>query len=324
MNPTLAAFALSLFIAIVLLLVLGYQWWQHKHSAGARRLGRRLQAVAHATWDEHTASIMKERALSGSARFASLLRKLPRIHALDKLLMQSGLYWNVSTFLGFTFLPAAAIFAFGMLLGLPPIAVAAAALCALATPLWFVLRRRSRRLQLIEAQLPEGADLISRALRAGHSFSSALDMAGNELPEPLGAEFRMTFDELNFGASMHDALTNMADRAPLPDLRYLVIAVLIQRESGGNLAEILGNVSRIIRERMKLLGHVRVLSAEGRFSGIILSVLPFAVAGAMYVLNPTFLDPLASDPVGPWIVGYAVLLMLLGLLWMRKIVRIHM
>ncbi|WP_020204523.1 MULTISPECIES: type II secretion system F family protein [Cupriavidus] len=324
MNQTFAAFGLSLFIAIVLAVVAGYQWWQSKHSAGARRLGRRVRAAVQAGWQEQSSSIMKERALSSSASFASLLRLLPRIHALDRLLMQSGLNWTVSTFLCFNLLPALAICAFGMLMGLPAPAVGIAALCSTAAPLWFVLRRRSRRLQLIETQLPEGADLISRALRAGHSFSSALDMAGDELPDPLGAEFRLTFDELNFGASMHDALNNMAARAPLPDLRYLVIAVLIQRESGGNLAEILGNVARIIRERMKLLGQVRVLSAEGRFSGIILAVLPFALAGAMYLLNPTFLDPLANDPIGPWIVGYAVLLMLLGLLWMRKIVRIHM
>lgn len=323
MNTTLAGFALALFIAIVLLIVTTYLWWQGKHSTGARRLGRRLRSVAEAAWQHEPSSIMKERTLSRSAFVANLLRKLPRVRALDQLLMQSGLYWNVSTFLGFTLLPAAALYLTAIFLAVPALPASVAALCWLPVPLWFVNKRRTRRLQQIEAQLPEGADLMSRALRAGHSFSSALDMAGDELPDPLGAEFRLTFDEINYGASMQDALNNMASRAPLPDLRYLVIAVLIQRESGGNLAEILGNVSHIIRERMKLMGQVRVLSAEGRLSGVILSVLPFGLAGAMYLLNPEFLTPLATDPVGPWIVGYAVGLMMLGLIWMRKIVRIH-
>lgn len=323
MNTTFVGFGLSLFIAIVLLIVVCYQWWQGKHSAGARRLGRRMRAMTQARWGEEPSSIMKERTLSRSAYLAGLLRKLPHVQALDQLLMQSGLAWTVSTLLGFTFLPAAVLCLVGLLVGLPIAALCVAALCWLPMPLWLVLRRRTRRLQSIEGQLPEAADMISRALRAGHSFSSALDMAGNELPDPLGAEFRVTFDEINYGASMHDALKNLAKRAPLADLRYLVIAVLIQRESGGNLAEILGNVSQIVRERIKLMGQVRVLSAEGRLSGVILTLLPFGMAFAMYLLNPDFLMPLVTDPAGPWIVGYALTLMLLGMLWMRKVVRIH-
>lgn len=324
MDNTLIGFGACLFVAIVTGVTIGYQWWQRRHSAAARRFGRRLRAVAATPWqDDAAASIMKAHTLAHSPFMTALLRRLPHTTALDRLLKQSGLRWTVSTFVTMTLLPPLAVWVVGRLLGLPEVPVAAAAAIWLFVPLLHVRRARDKRLQRIETQLPEAADLISRALRAGHSFSSALDMAGDELPEPIGAEFRTTFDEINFGTSMHDALTALAERVPLPDLRYLVIAVLIQRESGGNLAEILGNVSHIIRERMKLMGQVRVLSAEGRLSGIILSLLPFAVAGAMYVLNPEFLDPLANDPVGPWIVGYALTLMMLGLIWMRSIVRIH-
>nr|WP_315592524.1 type II secretion system F family protein [uncultured Cupriavidus sp.] len=324
MDNTLIGFGACLFVAIVTAVTIGYQWWHRRHSAAARRFGRRLRAVASTPWqDEAAASIMKARALAHSPFMTALLRRLPHSGALDRMLRQSGLHWTVSTLITMTLLPPVALWVVGKLLDLPAIPVAAAALCWLAVPALHVRRTRARRLQRIETQLPEAADLISRALRAGHSFSSALDMAGDELPEPIAAEFRITFDEINFGTSMHDALSALAERVPLPDLRYLVIAVLIQRESGGNLAEILGNVSHIIRERMKLMGQVRVLSAEGRLSGIILALLPFVVAGAMYLLNPEFLDPLANDPVGPWIVGYALLLMALGLIWMRRIVRIH-
>ncbi|QET00841.1 MULTISPECIES: type II secretion system F family protein [Cupriavidus] len=326
MDNTLIGFALSLFIAIVVMLALGYQWWMRRHSAAARRFDRRLRAVSEASWQEDgngAGSIVKDRAFSRSPFVAALLERMPRIHALDRMLMQSGLRWNVSTFTTITFLPPVALWLLGRLLGVPDLMLTVACLGWLVLPFWHVQRRRARRLARIEMQLPEAADMISRALRAGHSFSSALDMAGAELSDPLGAEFRTTFDEINYGASMHDALTNLAERAPLPDLRYLVIAVLIQRESGGNLAEILGNVAYIIRERMKLMGQVRVLSAEGRLSGIILALLPFGLAGAMYLVNPGFLKPLRNDPAGPWIVGYALLLMALGLVWMRRIVRIH-
>ncbi|TXI86154.1 MAG: type II secretion system F family protein [Cupriavidus sp.] len=323
MDRTLTGFAFALFVTIVVLLALGYQWWMRRHSVAARRFDRRLRAVSEAAWDDADASIMKARTFSQSPWLAALLRRLPRIHALDRMLRQAGLRWNVSTFLAVTLVPPVAVWLVGQLLGLPSAPLTVAGVAWLALPAWHVQRLRARRLARIEAQLPEAADLISRALRAGHSFSSALDMASSELPDPLGAEFRTTFDEINYGASMHDALMGLAERAPLSDLRYLVIAVLIQRESGGNLAEILGNVSHIIRERMKLMGQVRVLSAEGRLSGVILSLLPFFVAGAMYLLNPEFLDPLRNDPAGPWIVGYALALMMLGLLWMRRIVRIH-
>ncbi|WP_244788548.1 type II secretion system F family protein [Cupriavidus pauculus] len=324
MDNTLLGFGVCLFVAIVTAATLGYQWWQRRHSAAARRFGRRLRAVASTPWqDDAAASIMKARKLAHSPFMTMLLRKWPHTIAVERLLMQSGLNWTVSTFLTMTLLPPISLWVVGRILTLPEVPVVVAALVWLFIPAFHVRRARDRRMQRIETQLPEAADLISRALRAGHSFSSALDMAGDELPEPIAAEFRTTFDEINFGTSMHDALGALAERVPLPDLRYLVIAVLIQRESGGNLAEILGNVSHIIRERMKLMGQVRVLSAEGRLSGIILSLLPFVVAGAMYVLNPEFLDPLANDPVGPWIVGYALLLMGLGLLWMRRIVRIH-
>lgn len=324
MDNTLIAFGACLFVAIVTVATAGYQWWQRRHSTAARRFGRRLRAVASTPWqDEATASIMKARALAQTPFMTALLRRLPHSDALDRLLQQSGLRWTVSVFMTMTLLPPVALWITGRLLDLPAIPVAVVALAWLAVPALHVRRARRRRLLRIELQLPEAADMISRALRAGHSFSSALDMAGDELPDPLGAEFRTTFDEINFGTSMHDALSALADRVPLPDLRYLVIAVLIQRESGGNLAEILGNVSQIIRERMKLMGHVRVLSAEGRLSGIILALLPFGVAGAMYLVNPEFLEPLANDPVGPWIVGYALALMAVGLLWMQRLVRIH-
>jgi tight adherence protein B len=148
-------------------------------------------------------------------------------------------------------------------------------------------------------------------------------MVAEELPNPLGGEFRITFDEISYGVAMNDALKNMVTRVPVMDLRYFVIAVLIQREAGGNLSEILDNISQIIRERMKLLSKVKVLSAEGRLSAWILGVLPFALAGVIMLINPEFFMGLIQDSIGVKMICTSLVSMLLGIVWMRKIVRIH-
>jgi tight adherence protein B len=206
---------------------------------------------------------------------------------------------------------------------IPPLAKGAVALCFLGLPWMMVRRARTRRLLKIEEQLPDAADFIARALRAGHSFTNVLQIVGNELPEPLSGEFRIAREEINYGVPMGEALHNMAARIPLTDLRYLIIAVLIQRESGGNLAEILGNISQIIRGRLKLVAQVRVLSAEGRMSAWILGLLPFAVALMMSIVNPRYISTLWTDPTGLRIVTYAAGLILFGVVWLRKVIHIR-
>jgi tight adherence protein B len=160
-------------------------------------------------------------------------------------------------------------------------------------------------------------------LRSGHAFSSALQMVGEEMAEPVAGEFSVVHDEVNFGVSLQQALTNLSVRVPLTDLRYFIVAVLIQRDSGGNLTEVLGNLSRLIRERLKLLSKVRILSSEGRLSAWILGVMPFALAGVMYLVNPEFMTPLWNDPIGISIIKYMLILMAFGVVILRKIIRIH-
>jgi tight adherence protein B len=190
-------------------------------------------------------------------------------------------------------------------------------------PLAWVGRRRARRLARLEQQLPDALDLLGRALRAGHAFGAGLQMIGEEMPEPIASEFRMVHDEVNFGVSLEQALGNLSARVPITDLRYFVVAVLIQRESGGNLTEVLGNLSRLIRQRLKLFWHVRVLSAEGRMSAWLLSLLPFAIGGLMSVFNPEFMAPLWNDPLGIAITRGMLVSMVFGMLVLRKIIRIR-
>jgi tight adherence protein B len=175
----------------------------------------------------------------------------------------------------------------------------------------------------IDQQLPDALDMMSRALRAGHAFPSALKMVGDEMPDPIAAEFRIAFDEINFGVAQKDALLNLATRVPIPDFRYFVIAVLIQRETGGNLAELLDNIAAIVRGRHKLAGTIRVLSAEGRLSAWILCVLPFALGLAIFLINREFIQVLWTDPLGWRLVVVAAVLMAIGVFWMRNIVRIR-
>jgi tight adherence protein B len=187
----------------------------------------------------------------------------------------------------------------------------------------YVLQARTARLRRIERQLPEALDLICRALRAGHAFPSALKMAGDEMPEPIAGELRIVHDEINYGVSLQQGLTHLSDRVPLTDLRYFVVAVLTQRESGGNLTEILGKLAHLIRERLKLLARVRVLSSEGRMSAWVLGLLPFLLGGAMTLINPEFMRPLWTDPMGHGFLKYMLGSMLVGVLIIRRIVRIR-
>jgi tight adherence protein B len=186
-----------------------------------------------------------------------------------------------------------------------------------------VKRTKTKRLQRIELQLPDALDLMSRAMRAGHAFPTALKMVSEEMSAPIGSEFRVAIDEVNFGVAIPAALMNLADRIPSTDLRYFVIAVLIQRETGGNLTQLLDSISRIIRARINLLGQVRVLSAEGRLSAWILSLLPFGVGAMVQLTNPQFLAVLFIDPAGRKMLVGAALLMLVGIAIMRKVIRIR-
>ncbi|ESH89090.1 pilus assembly protein TadB [Cupriavidus sp. HPC(L)] len=320
----LYAFGVLLFIAVVLAIEAVYLWWNSHHGASARRIDARIRALsAGGQIGREQMSILKERMLAGSPRMQRLLMRVPRVAALDRWLQQSGSTWSVGQLLGFSAASLLIAFAVLSLLPLPFWLAAGGALLAAALPCLRTLAQRQRRLKRMEAQLPDAIDMISRLLRAGHSFAGALGTVGQEMKAPLGPEFRLAFEEINYGVSLDDALTSLAMRVPVGDLRYFVIAVLIQRESGGNLAEVLDTISRLVRERLKLFDKIRVLSAEGRLSAWILGLLPFGTAGLISVLNPGFLDVLWQDPAGIRMAGTALIMMALGVLWMRKIIRIR-
>jgi tight adherence protein B len=324
MDYAWTGFSVLLFAAVICLCEAAWLWWSNRHGGSARRIARRLRLMSGRSDGAGGAiSILKERRYASAPALDRLLRRIPHIAALDRLLLQSGLRWQVARLL---WLQAGAALA-GLLLPaalhLPLLPAAIAGLLCLAAPVAALLRARAARVRRIESQLPEMADFLARALRAGHSFANVLQMAGDEVADPLGAEFRATYEEVNFGVSMQDALHNLAARVPLTDLRYLVIAVLIQRESGGNLAELLDNVSRMTRARLQLLAQVRVMSAEGRLSAWILTLMPLGVMAAMQLTNSRYSAVLWQDPSGQRMLWYAACAVVAGMLWMRNIVRVR-
>jgi tight adherence protein B len=192
-----------------------------------------------------------------------------------------------------------------------------------ALPWGYVATQRRRRLRRLDQQLPEALDLITRAVRAGHSLPLGIQMLADEMPEPIAAEFRLVHEQVSFGVSLQQALAGLCERVPLTDYRYFAVAVLIQRQSGGNLAEVIGNLSHLIRERLKLLARVRVLSAEGRMSAWTLALLPFLLGALLYFVNPDFMRPLWVDPIGVSMLRALLCMMLLGIVVLSRITRIR-
>jgi tight adherence protein B len=190
-------------------------------------------------------------------------------------------------------------------------------------PFAFIAFKRSRRLRSFEKTFTEAIDLLGRAVRAGHSFTTGMEMISSELAEPVAGEFRAVFDEQNFGLPLKDALLNLAERVPLIDVRFFVTALLIQKDTGGNLAEILDNLSHVVRERFKVLGEVRTRTAQGRLTAAILIALPPAMMLILRFMNPEYEGLLFTDPLGPYLLGLAAGLQVIGagLLW--KIVHIE-
>ncbi len=190
-------------------------------------------------------------------------------------------------------------------------------------PFVFLRVKRTRRLRKFEEEFPEALDLISRALKAGHAFATGLKMVADEMSEPIGPEFRKTFDEQNYGLPLKDALANLTTRIPLLDVRFFSTAVLIQRETGGNLSEILENLAHVVRERFKILRQVRVYTAHGRLTGYVLLGLPVFLAVALMFINPEHMQLLFTERIGHMMLGATVVMQTVGYFWIRQVVKIE-
>ena len=248
--------------------------------------------------------------------------RFPHLRDLRLMLDQAGMEWSMQSYL-------LLVLGWGVGLGLVGLTVTGQWLFALplaafgaSFPYLWIRGKRKRRLGAFESQLPEAIDLLGRAIRAGHPLSSGLDMVSRESPDPVAAEFRRTFEEQRFGLPLEDSLLAMADRVTLVDVRILVTAILIQRNVGGNLAEILDNIAYTIRERFKIRRQLRVYTAQGRMAGYVLAILPVTVGFIIFLLNPEYMLTLFRDPAGRLSLAVATVMQTAGYLWIRNIVNI--
>jgi tight adherence protein B len=243
---------------------------------------------------------------------------------LTGLLEQARLDWSVGTFLILSFGVALATAAFAFVVTSSPILAGMAGAGGAWLPYLYVALRRRRRFKQFEEELPEAIDLLTRAIRAGHPLSSGMQMVADEGPPEVASEFRRTFEEQRFGIPFDEALMGMVDRTDMVDVRIFAIAVLVQREVGGNLAEILSNLAHTIRRRFYLRRQLRVYTAQGRMTGYALVALPIAVGFILYLIQPDYIMTLFENLVGWLLVGTAVFLQAVGGLWIRKIIDIEM
>jgi tight adherence protein B len=290
-----------------------------------RKLEGRLSEVTAAPGEEvlSPTSLIKEKKQGAMAALDRLASSSTRGSALARWIEQSGSKSSVSSVLLSAVVFAAVVaIAVGMVVRAPwglPVGAAA----GFSLPFLILNVKRGRRLKAFEEQFPEALDLISRALKAGHAFATGLKMVADELSEPVGPEFRKTFDEQNFGLPLKDALDNLSHRIPLLDVRFFATAVLIQRETGGNLSEILENLAHVVRERFKILRQVRVYTAHGRMTGYVLLALPAVLGIALMFINPDHMNLLFRERMGQILLMVAVTMQTVGYIWIRQVVKIE-
>ena len=312
-----------IFVMVVFVIEMSFYAYRTMRNPNRKKIRKRLGKFTARGDGAEPADILRKRRLSDVPFLNEILSRMPGIGSLDKLLQQANVPYPIGVFI-----LIAVVLALAGYLGASQItknyAVSVISAVALSAAPFFYLRfKKKKRMEKFQSQLPEGLDLIGRALKAGHAFTSGMKIAADEFNDPLGPEFEKTLDEVNFGISVTEALKNLAARVDCPDLKYFVVSVILQRETGGNLAEIMEGIASLIRERFKFKGKVRVLAAEGKFSGIILLALPFVVVGAIRFLNPTYISTLWSDPAGRMMVYIALAMMVVGALVIKKLVHIE-
>jgi tight adherence protein B len=300
-----------------------YGLWRQYLDPRQRALAQRLQPAGRSLQPEQSLQLRRERLLSTTPALERWLRTLPGVLQADHFLLQTGLTWRMAHVLALSLAGVLLAVAVGVRLAWPVLLTLALAVLVVLVLVAYLQHRRSQRMALIGQALPDALDLIARSMQAGHAFTSALHLAAKDSPPPLSQELRTVFEEINFGVGTAQALQGLSTRVASDDVRYFVVAVVIQSETGGNLADILKNTANLIRERQKIAGVVRVLSAEGRISALVLSLLPFALAAFMTLLNPGFISKLWTDPMGLQLVYFSLTLMAFGILWMWKLIQIR-
>ncbi|MFB3826737.1 MAG: type II secretion system F family protein [Bryobacteraceae bacterium] len=320
--PVVLIFGFLLIFVVVLVSVsLGLKFYETRRR---KQVTEMLQTVSGPETTA-TVKILKDLEPPQPGLIEGLLSRLDIVRKVECMSQQAGMEWTATKL--FTNMAAATIpgAILGFLLPAPLGRVGMVCTLALVTaliPYLYLSRKRKKRMAAMEEQLPEALDFLSRSMRAGHAFTISLEMLGEELPDPLGQEFRTLFNEHNLGAHIETAMKNFSERVPLLDVRFFCSAVLLQRQTGGNLSEILQRLSYLIRERFRLKGQVKAASAHGRITAAVLLALPIITMLGLMVVAPQYLQSMAKDPDGRWLIVGSIAAQVLGNYCIKKIVNI--
>lgn len=304
-------------LLLIELIFYAYRSFMHPDRSEVRRRLRQSLVEESAV---SGGNILKNELFSEVPFINRMITLLPGVDRMQLTFKQANVQYTLGFFilfsmaLGFTGYLSCSVFTKNTLLSFPT-AVALGSL-----PFFYVLSKKKKRMGKFEKQLPEALGLIARALRAGHAFTTGMKLAAEEFGDPLGPYFAETLDEINFGVSVDGALKNLAIRVDCPDMRFFIVSVILQRETGGNLAEIIEGLANLIRERFRFRGKVKTLSAEGRLTGKILVAIPIILFSGIYLVNPKYASTLIEDPIGKVTIGIAICMMFIAGLVIKRIV----
>lgn len=319
--PTLVVAGL-IFLAVALgtiAIALLFEFLQER--LRARTVVKQLHEFSEQAFSAETGSLVRQSAEAGwlEREFA----RVPKLRDMGRVLREAGSQWSFQSFLLISVGLAAGL---GLAIGLLSrslIGAVVGAVVGSALPYLLVRTQAGKRRSKLEEQLPDAIDLMARAMRAGHPLSAGFKMVADEAPEPIATEFRQVFEEQRFGLPFDDSLLGLVERVRLPDVRILITAILIHRQVGGNLAEVLDNIGALVRERFKLRRQLRVITAQGRLSGYVLAFLPLVLGLAIFTLNREYIMPIFTEEIGRFMLVGAFVFQILGYMWIRKILDIE-
>lgn len=326
MTVTLAIFVfLGTFAAAAVAVLVASAFLELHDRAKPVTLGIETEVPPPSFLGEDQPALLRDQELSTISPLAKVLERFDFIEGLTNLLIEADLNWSVGRVMGVMLLFGAVGFAIANSIYWPPfIAKVAFAVFVSLVPYFYILKKRTKRRSLIREQFPETVDSMARAMRAGHPFAGALDLAANQTPAPLGKELRRTFTEGAFGVSWEQALQNLSQRLRIQEVSIFVAAVQIQGRTGGNLSEVLDRLSENMRESAAVRGEVESFSNQGRLAGTILTILPMVIATMLFLVNPSFLMPLVEETVGRYMLSGAIGGLILAHFVIRKLVDIRL
>ncbi len=321
--PAVLVFAATAFATLALVLVVeAVRTWYRRRSV-TRRFNEMLPSDEATKATDRSGVLFRQDTLGSHSVLEALIARVPQLRDIPLLIEHAGVGWSPNTFVLLTLGMAIAAGLAGAVAsgnGLVPLATAGTGAWA---PYGYLKLRKTRRLARFEESFPEAIDMLGRAIRAGHPLSSGIQMVGQEMAEPVGSEFRTLFEEQRFGVPFAEVLMGLVDRIDLVDVRIFATAILVQREVGGNLAEILDNMSDTIRARFKIRRQLRTFTAQGRMSGLVVGLMPLVVGLVFYNINPEYVRVLFEHPIGRLMLVGAITLQIFGYFWIRKIVNIE-